>query len=114
MNTLIRDKLKSKLEETGVQFILQSSTYRSQRCSDCGNVRKANRKGKTYTCKSCGFVCDADLNASLNHKIKLPDIPVAIRKLKINRGNGFFWKPDGFYLFSGQEFTVSDIATLKN
>lgn len=59
----------------------------------------ANRKGKIYSCKHCGNEMDADLNASLNHAIDLPDIPYTLRKMKINRGNGFYWKPDGFYDF---------------
>ena len=113
-NTLIRDKLIRKTTELGVQVKLQSSTYRSQRCSNCGNVRKANRKGKLYVCKNCGFSCDSDLNASLNHQVKLPDIPITFRKSKLNKGNGFFWKPNGFFSFSGQEFTVSDFTSLMN
>lgn len=98
-NTAIRDKIETMCEESGVRLTLQSSTYRSQRCSSCGVVRKANRKGKTYKCKHCGFECDADLNASLNHIVDLPEIPYTLRKAEINRGNGFYWKPDGFFDF---------------
>ena len=43
---------------------------------------------------------DADLNASLNHAIDLPDIPYPLREMKINRGNGFYWLPSGFYDFT--------------
>jgi len=98
-NTLIRDKVESICEETGVQLKHQSSTYRSQRCSGCGVVRKANRKGKVYTCKHCGLQIDADLNASLNHVVDLPEIPYNLRKLQMNRGNGFYWLESGFYEF---------------
>mgnify|MGYP006293131983 CR=1 FL=1 len=96
-NTLIRDKVEQVCEDNGVRLSHQSSTYRSQRCSGCGSVRKANRKGKVYTCKRCGLQMDADLNASLNHEVDLPEIPYALRKLKLNRGDGFLWTPDGFF-----------------
>ncbi len=96
-NTTIRDKVEKICEENGVRLTHQSSTYRSQRCSNCGSVRKANRKGKIYTCKRCGFVVDADLNAARNHEIHLPDIPDALRASKRNRGLGFLWTPTGFY-----------------
>jgi putative transposase len=100
-NTLIRDKVEQICEDTGVQLIHQSSTYRSQRCSGCGVVRKSNRKGKVYTCKHCSLVIDADLNASLNHAIDLPEIPYDLRKMNFNR-SGFFWLESGFYDSSGR------------
>jgi transposase len=101
-NTIIRDKVQSLCEETGVQFSEQNCTYRSQRCSCCGLVRKANRKSKIYTCKSCGFTCDADVNAAKNHETDLPEIPYTLRKAKQNRGDGFYWKPEGFFDLSGR------------
>lgn len=99
-NTTIRDKIESKCEEEGIRLIHQSSTYRSQRCSCCGVVRKSNRKGKNYSCKHCGNEIDADLNASLNHVVDLPEIPYTLRKMNLNRGNGFYWIESGFYDFS--------------
>ena len=104
-NTLIRDKLLSVCEEKEVLCTLQTSTYRSQRCSDCGLVRKSNRKGKVYSCSSCGLELDADYNASLNHQHDLPDVPHALRKLNLNK-KGFFWRSEGFYDLTGEEFTV--------
>lgn len=98
-NTIIRDKLKSYCEEEGVRFTLIPSVYRSQRCNSCGIVRKSNRKGKEYKCKHCGYTADADLNASLNLLVDLPEIPYNLCKLQMNRGNGFYWKVDGFYEF---------------
>jgi transposase len=100
-NTDIRDKMKSKCEIEGVRFTLQSCTYRSQRCSCCGLVRKANRKGKIYSCKSCGFIDDADINASKNHLVDLPEIPYTLRKSRQNLGNGFIWSIDGFFDVNG-------------
>jgi hypothetical protein len=80
--------------------------YRSQRCSECGLVRKTSRKGKIYNCKSCGFVCDADLNAAKNHEQNLPILPFSLRKLKMNLGEGFYWNSSGLTLFDGTEFRV--------
>jgi transposase len=107
-NTLIEKKILNLAEETGVSVSLQTSTYRSQRCSSCGKVRKANRKGKEYKCDHCSFTVDADLNAATNHEIDLPDVPFALRQLKLNRSKGFFWKPDGFFDHTGRERIVLD------
>lgn len=95
-NTTIRDKVQSKATNEGVLLIEQDSTYRSQRCSCCGMVRKSNRKGKTYSCNSCGFICDADMNAAKNHEISLPEIPYKLRISKLNR-TGFYWIKTGFF-----------------
>ncbi len=99
-NTTIRDKITQKCEDEGIRLIHQSSTYRSQRCSSCGIVRKANRKRKDYKCKHCGLEIDADYNASLNHLGDLPDVPYSLRMQKLNRGNGFYWRKNGFFMFS--------------
>jgi transposase len=106
-NTLIRDKLTRYCEEAGVQVVLQSATYRSQRCFNCGWVQKKNRKSgsKEFHCKHCGHHSDADLNAAKNHSIKLPDVPSSLRRLKMNK-KGFFWNPDGFKMATGEEIAV--------
>ena len=104
-NTAIRDKVKDVCEIQGVLVIEQTATYRSQRCSACGIVKKSNRKGKTYECPSCGNTMDADLNASLNHEVCIPDVPFGLRSLNLNR-KGFFWKSEGFYGLDGEEITV--------
>lgn len=105
-NTEIRDKLLRLAEEQEVLVVLQDSTYRSQRCSCCGNVRKSNRKGKLYSCKHCGNTMDADLNAAKNHEINLPNLPFGIRNQKFNLKNGFFWNPLGITLYDGSELRV--------
>jgi transposase len=104
-NTLIRDKIKARCEELGVQVRLQSCTYRSQRCSSCGLVRKSQRKGKLYSCE-CGFKSDSDLNAALNHEVELPDIPWELRRERRNI-NGFYWLESGFFDLNRVEFRVS-------
>jgi transposase len=104
-NTLIRDKLQKVCEENGVRLVLQTSVYRSQRCFNCGLVRKSNRKGKLYTCKTCGYESDADLNAAKNHAILLPELPFGLRNLKLNI-KGFLWKETGVFNLDGTALTV--------
>ena len=105
-NTLIRDKITRKCEELEVSVIEQDSSYRSQRCSCCGLVRKANRKGKVYKCKACKFEADADYNASLNHVIDLPEISWQFRSQRNNLRSGFYWKPSGLFNVEGVELRV--------
>ena len=109
-NTLIRDKLLRSCEEQEVLVKLQPSAYRSQRCSSCGLVRKANRKGKQYTCKGCSFSLDSDLNAAKNHEQDLYYLNWELRKfIKTNRanlGSGFYWKTEGLFKLTGEEIRV--------
>lgn len=105
-NPEIRDKIKSRCEQLEVPVVEQSCAYRSQRCFECGQVRKANRKSKVYACKNCGYSNDADTNAALNHSIDLPNVPWVFLGRKLNLGNGFFWKPEGFTTFDGAELRV--------
>lgn len=94
--TLINDKLKRLSEEKG--FLLKEipNEFRSQRCSNCGWVRKANRKGKSFCCNKCNKSFDSDLNASYNLLLDLYEIPYWVRLKKINR-KGFYWMPDGLF-----------------
>jgi len=105
-NPEIRDKIKRKCEELEVPVVEQSCAYRSQRCHQCGQVRKANRKAKLYECKNCGLTMDSDMNAAKNHEIDLDPVPWAFLGRKLNLGNGFFWKSDGFFTFGGAEIRV--------
>ena len=105
-NADIQRKVERLAEERNVSVKLQSSSYRSQRCSSCGTVRKANRKGKVYSCKRCGFVCDADLNAARNHEQNLPPIPDAFFRTGRNLRDGFLWNSSGCFLLSGAEPAV--------
>ena len=105
-NADIQRKVLMLAEEQNVSVKLQSSAYRSQRCSCCGMVRKANRKGKIYSCKGCGFICDADLNAARNHEQDLPPIPAAFFRTGKNTGKGFYWRSTGCSLSSGVELAV--------
>jgi len=88
--TEIYNKLEMKCEESGVQIQKTSPTYTSQRCSQCGWVRKSNRKGEQFKCTACGYATDADLNASVNISLTLPVITKKQRLSKNNR-TGFYW-----------------------
>ena len=56
---------KANLAGVQVQFVDPRNT--SKECSKCHHTEKANRqKQAIFKCKSCGFRCNADLNASRN------------------------------------------------
>ena len=88
--TDIFSKLKRISEDHGVRVIEVSPVYTSQRCSQCGWVRKRNRKGECFKCTACGFTCNADLNAAINISLNLLAIS---RKKRLRRENlkGFYW-----------------------
>jgi len=90
----ILGKLGRACEESGVRISRVSPTYTSQRCSGCGWVRKGNRRGDQFRCKSCGFEQDADLNASRNIALGLPAIS---RRQRLGHANrvGFYWQVPG-------------------
>ncbi len=88
--TAIFDKLEDICSTSGVQIERVNPTYTSQRCSQCGWVRKGNRQGQRFKCKSCFYECDADLNASKNISLELPAISKAQRLKRENR-KGFYW-----------------------
>jgi len=102
----IKYKTQCKCEEEEVLLTSQSSTYMSQRCSSCGLVLKANRRGKRFSCKNCDYAADSDFNAAVNHQHDLPRVTVALRKARFNL-KGFFWNTFGFFDRSGEEITVS-------
>ena len=107
-NPVIRDSLIRITEELGVQVNQQSSAYRSQRCSDCGLVRKASRKGKLFICPHCGLAIDADINAAKNHEQLLPDLPRCDMLSSLSKTEGFFWKSEGLFSLDGSVLRVPD------
>jgi len=87
----IKQKLEQVAEELGVQVKMQTSNYKSQRCSDCGWTQESNRDRKKFECKRCGFAADADYNASENNRSKLCWLDMSlISKQKLNI-TGFEW-----------------------
>ncbi len=56
-----------KAQARGVAVAYVDPRYTSQKCSACGHRERANRPNQAdFRCVSCGFVCNADHNASLN------------------------------------------------
>lgn len=58
--------IEYKAEMIGKTILLVNSHYTSQACNRCGDIRRANRKGKLFKCCVCGYSLHADLNASRN------------------------------------------------
>jgi len=86
----ISDKLGRLSHESGVPIHEMDPAFTSQRCSICGWTRKSNRHRKRFRCTACGYASDADLNASVNISLDLPEIS---RKERLSRPNlkGFYW-----------------------
>ena len=67
----LRQKIKYKAEEHGIELKLVNPRYTSQRCSQCGHIDRQNRpkeeKGQAFfRCTHCGYQANADYNASVN------------------------------------------------
>ena len=59
-------QLQYKAEWAGKKVVEVPPAFTSQICSACGVVCPANRRGKRYTCSTCGVAMDADVNAAVN------------------------------------------------
>lgn len=78
LNRLIRDcswgNLKSKIQSVAEKFgsicLDVDPKFTSQKCSHCGHIQKENRNKERFLCLNCGFLADADLQASTNIGIK--------------------------------------------
>lgn len=82
----LQTKIKNKAAEAGITVKMISPGYTSQRCSQCGNIDKANRPTQdTFLCTACGYKTNADYNASQN--ISIPDIDKIIQKEKKKNAN---------------------------
>ncbi len=101
----IRTAIAKTCSLAGVQLKETSNAYRSQRCNNCGFVHKSSRRGELFKCKPCGYTNNADLNAAMNHRDILCDLPSRFRHLS-NKTTGFFWKPNGLFDVNGSVITV--------
>ena len=74
LNRLIRDcswgelklKIQSVAEKFGCVVLEIDPRFTSQQCSNCGHTDKENRKKERFVCTECGFIADADNQASVN------------------------------------------------
>ncbi|WP_033221157.1 RNA-guided endonuclease InsQ/TnpB family protein [Streptomyces virginiae] len=56
-----------KAKRAGVPLVYVDPAYTSQQCSECGHIDRRNRRSQaTFACRACGFLANADDNASHN------------------------------------------------
>lgn len=60
------ERLKQLAELHCVRYRVVPPQYTSQRCMNCGHTERGNRSGENFLCKSCGYACNADINAAKN------------------------------------------------
>lgn len=59
-------KTKAVAEKLGLIYLEVDPKFSSQECSCCGYVSPSNRDKEKFLCESCGFMSDADVQASIN------------------------------------------------
>ena len=42
----------------------------------------------------------------MNHEVDLPEVPIFVSNLHLNKTEGFYWKPEGFFRLDGKELRV--------
>jgi len=62
----LQQMIEYKSKKQGVPVFYVEPQYTSQRCSKCGHIENANRKGNLFQCKECGTVENAGANAGFN------------------------------------------------
>jgi transposase len=61
-----QQRIEHSCEENGVRLTRVNAAYTSQTCSACGIKHKRSRQGERFSCLSCGYEIDADLNGAIN------------------------------------------------
>jgi len=59
-------KIESVAEKFGSVVLKVNPKFTSQTCSNCGHCEKENRNKERFLCLNCGFLADADVQASIN------------------------------------------------
>ena len=60
------NRIQMACENNRVSFRTVNPAYTSQRCYACGHTESGNRNREIFKCKSCGYTCNADVNAAKN------------------------------------------------
>ena len=84
-------KTKAVAEKLGVIVHEIDPRHTSQECSHCHHISPVNRKDERFVCENCGYLEDADLQASKNILerglkslgIDLPQLPEVLRKVTL-------------------------------
>ena len=67
----LQQKIRYKAEDKGIEVITIKPSYTSQRCHKCGCIDKSSRHTQEkFKCTTCGYECNADVNAARNIAIK--------------------------------------------
>ncbi|MEK6904227.1 MAG: transposase [Nanoarchaeota archaeon] len=78
--------IEYKAKKLGVSVHYVAPQYTSQRCSRCGHIEQANRKGNLFCCRNCGTVEDSGVNAGFNvaylHRHGIPQFSIESDMLK--------------------------------
>jgi IS605 OrfB family transposase len=68
---IFKEALISVAHQSGIEVVAVKPHYTSQTCSPCGARKKSYRKGSIFKCGKCGYIANADRNASVNIARKL-------------------------------------------
>ena len=71
-----------KAEALGKSVVKVDARYTSQKCSNCGEIEKNNRKGSHYSCDRCGYREHADINAAKNIRNNLISAAAKMQKVE--------------------------------
>ncbi len=85
----LKQKVRTVAEKLGLYYVEVDPKHTSQTCNNCGCVDAANRLGEKFVCTDCGWIEDADTQASKNIldrglkilSISLPKLPMVNRKV---------------------------------
>ena len=67
----LRAFIEYKAKLAGVRVMTVDPKYTSQTCSQCSHRAGSNRRSQSkFQCRSCGFVCHADINAARNLAVR--------------------------------------------
>jgi IS605 OrfB family transposase len=60
------DFIEYKALERGIPVAYVNPRHTSQKCPKCEHIERSNRNGHRFSCKSCGYVNNADIVATIN------------------------------------------------
>ncbi|MEU5069143.1 transposase [Streptomyces virginiae] len=73
-----------KAKRAGVPLVYVDPAYTSRQCSECGHIDRKNRADQaTFACRACGFLANADDNASHNIGRKAETVWTAGRESRV-------------------------------